>query len=400
MAALVLVLSLMAIPVSAVSFGDTVAVSELRTSNSAGTSCKTEGEEFKKSAKITLQCKREGSRLIWRRVPSASSSKVAWSDLQIVFSRGGYTGQPLIYSRSDSNYREFQNIILVEGAPGYEISALDYHRWSKSLLFSIYNTSSRLHSVFRVTLGVAGSRPVLVANGLFVIDGKIDIKSGDPVLLISGSGFASYRVIQYSSIGPVEIWNALSAGWLTSRGPLIFPNQIIPATGGENYVTGSSLNGQGWRIDEISNSNGRIYVSPYMAGSGELGGAAQGDVGLSDIYWGLATSTGYFICRDPLLSTVYVPTAQICRTMPTFGATSASTSRKMTFVIDSGRRGADSLWDINSGQLVDPVTGGVTALGLPGCFGCRVNVVNVQEINLDLKPTLSTWRILSDTVIG
>ena len=317
-----------------------------------------------------------------------------------MFSRGGFTGQSLIYSRSDSNYKEFQNITLVEGTAGYEISALDYHRWSKSLLFSIYNTSSQLHSVFRVILGVAGSRPVLVASGLFVLDGKIDIKSGDPVLLVSGSSFAGYRIIQYSSIGPVEIWNALSAGWLTSRGPLIFPREIIPAPGGENFVTGSSTGGQGWRIDKISNSDGRFYISPYMAGSGELGGVAKNFSVFGDKYWGLATSTGYFICKDPLLSTVYVPSAQICRTMPTFGATSSSTKRKMTFVIDPGRKGADSLWDIDSGQLVDPVTGGVTALGLPGCFGCRVKVVNVQEINLDLRPTLSTWRILSDTAVG
>lgn len=368
--------------------------------SSAGQRCKSEGSTFQKSASVTLECRREGGRLVWRRARSSLNSKITWNDLQIVFSRGGYTGQSLMYSRSDASFREFQSAVLVAGAAGYEIRALDYHRWSKTLLFSIYNTNSRLHSVFRVGLGVAGARPTLVASGLFVIDGKIDIRSGDPILLVMGSGFAGYRLTQYSSIGPVEIWNALNAGWLSSRGPLVFPQQIIPGTGGENWVTGSSLNGQGWRIDRISNRDGRLFVSTYMVGSGELGGAAKDDIGFADIYWALATSTGYFICRDPLLSTVFVPSAQNCRTMPTLGATSGSASRKMTFVIDPSRKGAISLWDVDSGQLINPESGELRALGLPGCFGCRVQVVNVQEIDLNLLPSLTTWRILSDTAVG
>jgi len=368
--------------------------------SSAGQRCKSEGSTFKKSASVTLECRREGGRLVWRRIRSTLNSKITWNDLQIVFSRGGFTGQPLMYSRSDASFREFQSAVIVDGAPGYTIQALDYHRWSKSLLFSIYNTSSKLHSVYRVGLGVAGARPTLVASGLFVIDGKIDIKSGDPMLLVMGSGFAGYRLTQYSSIGPVEIWNALSAGWMTSRGPLIFPQQIIPGTGGEKWITGSSLNGQGWRIDRIFNWDGRIVSDTVMAGSGELGGAAKHDLGIADTYWALATSTAYFICGDPRLSTVFVPSAQNCRTMPTLGATSVSTSRKMTFVIDPSRKGATSLWDIDSGQLINPENGELRALGLPGCLLCRVQVVNVQEIDLNILPSLRTWRILSDTAIG
>lgn len=373
-----------------------------RLSVSAGQRCTVDKALFRKSPRNILRCERSSGRLIWRRIPAskASKSQTSWNDLQIVFSRGGYAGQALMYSRLDSSYREFQGHTLVQGDPRYEISALDYHRWSKTLLFSIFNTVSKVHSVFKVSLGIRGALPILVSSGQFVLDGKIDIKSGDPLVLVAGSGLSGYRLLQYTSIGPIEIWNAQSAGWLSSSNALVFPDQILNGTGGENWVAGSTLSGQGWRIDRISNWNGRFYTSPYMAGPGELGGVARGDVGFSDVYWALATSTGFLLCRDPLLSSVFLPTAQNCRAVSALGASGSSANRRMTFVIDPGRKGATSLWDIESGSLINPETGGSIRIGLPNCAACDVGTVNVQETDLNLFPILSTWRILGDTSIG
>lgn len=342
-------------------------------------------------------CTKRARRNVW-----VTQSRSLRNDLQIVHSRGGFPGQSLRYSRSDADYKEFQSAVLVRGDSGYEIQAFDYHPPSKSLLFFIYGIENNTSSVFRATLGVAGARPTLVASGdSLVIDGKIDAKSGDPLLLyLDDFGTGNYRLVQYSSTGPITLWDAFSSGWLRGKEPLIFPRQIIPGTQGENWVAGSSGTGNGWRIDRISNRDGRPSVSEYMAGAGELGGVAREDVGGGNIYWAVATSTAYLMCKDPLLTTVFIPSTENCRILPGLGNSNGTERRHMAFVVDPGKQGAISLWDIASSQLITPNTGEVRILGVPGCYSCPGRVVNVRELEFDLQPTLTTWQILSDTSVG
>lgn len=351
---------------------------------SGGQKCKKVGTAAKSKTGIQLVCTKEGSRLIWRK----PKSKVSWSDSQIAF--GGYCGQSLTYSRRDKTYTEIQKIEIVKPDSSRAVVPLSYSRYSKNLLFQIYNCTTKATSLFTINLSEKNATPSLVVAlpaGQGISDAIIDLMSGTVIVLSYGGGLSSYVATQYSPSGPTQIWSANNAGWF--KNGLTFPSKLVASTGGQFFVLGSNSSSNSWRLDSVSKSGttGSWYSQNMLSGSGSIADAELED------FLAVFTNESLFICKN--FTSISIVNSSTCSIVS--AANPADGSRKIVWASDPKAGGRISLWVSGSNIFVDPTSLITTTVNLTGCvFGCGMGLVQISEIDLDLLPNLKTWFTVDD----
>ena len=351
---------------------------------SGGQKCSKVGTSAKSNTGIQLTCVKEGSRLLWRK----AKNKVSWSDSQIAF--GGYCGQSLTYSRRDKTYTEIQKIEIVKPDSSRAVVPLSYSRYSKNLLFQIYNCTTKATSLFTINLSVKNAAPSLVVAlpaGQGISDAVIDLMSGTVIVLSYGGGLSSYVATQYSTSGPTQIWSANNAGWF--KNGLTFPSKLVASTGGQFFVLGSNSSSNSWRLDSVSKSGttGSWYSQNMLSGSGSIADAELED------FLAVFTNESLFICKN--FTSISIVNSSTCSIVS--AANPADGSRKIVWASDPKAGGRISLWVSGSNIFVDPTSLITTTVNLTGCvFGCGMGLVQISEIDLDLLPNLKTWFTVDD----
>ena len=343
---------------------------------------------------VSLKCIRQNGKLIWKKVAPTPTSKISWSDTQVVF--GGYCGQSLTYSRRDKTLKEFQKLALVTTDSSRAVIPLNYHRWSKTLLFQTFNCDTKVQSLFTLNLGVKDSSPSLIVSlppSAGISDAVIDIMTGSVMALTYSGGLPSYGITQYLSSGPVQIWNAQSAGWFNNG--LTFPSELIESTGGQVFVAGSNSSSGSWRLDSVtkSSSSSSWFSSNVLVGSGSIEAAVLYGT-LGGDYLAIYTNEKLYICNKFL--SIRVVNSSTCSIVST---STFEEPRKIVWASNPAAGGTTSLWVSGSNIFVDPKTLATTPVNLTGCiWGCGMEIVSIEEIDLDLLPNLKSWTLVGDTL--
>lgn len=372
----------------------------LRLSILAGQSCSRVGATAISSAGAKLVCRAEGGRLVWRRAnraaSNAASSTASWSDTQIVF--GGYCGQSMTYTRWDKSSKEIQRVELVKTPRTHAVIPHSYHRSSKTFLFSTFNCSTSIRSLFIWNLTQKNSIPTLVAaygSGEGVIDAVIDIMTGSVIALTSGSGLGSYGLTQYTSSGPRQIWNAQASGWFS--GGYTFPSKLLAGTGQQVFVAGSNSSSSLWRLDSVTRSDisSGWYSQNVLVGRGNIQDVAL-DSGFNSNF-AVYTDLALHICSN--FTSIRVVDASSCTELPSISPVDGQ--RKFVWALDPTIGGTTSLWISGVNQFVNPKSMSRRSVNLTGCiFGCGMDLVNVDETDIELYPNLRSLQLIDDRTIG
>lgn len=351
---------------------------------SGGQKCSKVGSTTTSNIGVSLLCTKEGSKTIWRKV----ASKTAWNDTQIVF--GGYCGQSLTYSRRDKTYSEIEKIELVRTDSSHAVLPLSYSRYSKNLLFETFNCTTNVYSLFTLNLGVKNATPTLIVSlptGQGISDAIIDKMSGTVMSLNRGNG-NDYVVVQYLPTGPVQIWNSKAAGWFPST--RTFPSNLIASTGGQFFVAGSDSGSNSWRMDSVTKYD---FSASWISQKILVGSGSIADVALEDSL-AIYTNESLFICKS--FTSLSVVNSSTCSTVS--GANPSDGQREIVWALDPKSGGLTSLWVSGNNIFVNPNTLATNSVNLTGCiFGCGMNLISIDEIELDLLPYLKTWTVSSDT---
>lgn len=351
---------------------------------SGGQKCTKVGTAAKSKTGIQLVCTKEGNRLIWRK----PKNKISWSDSQIAF--GGYCGQSLTYSRRDKTYTEIQKIEIVKPDSSRAVIPLSYSRYSKNLLFQIYNCTTKATSLFTMNMSVKNATPSLVVAlpaGQGISDAIIDLMSGTVIVLSYGGGLSGYVATQYSASGPIQIWSANNAGWF--KNGLTFPSKLVASTGGQFFVVGSNSSSNTWRLDSVTKSGttGFWNSQNLLSGSGSVVDAKLED------FLAVFTNENLFICKN--FTSISIVNSNTCSVVS--AANPPDGQRKIVWALDPKAGGRNSLWVSGNNFFVDPTSLITTPVNLTGCvFGCGMGLVQITEIDLDLLPNLKTWFTVDD----
>jgi hypothetical protein len=318
-----------------------------------------------------------------------------FSDTQIIF--GGYCGQSMTYTRWNSS-KEVQRVELVKTASTHAVTPHSYHRPTKSFLFSTYNCSTSIQSLFLWNLAQVNSTPTLVAalgSGEGISEAVLDIMTGSVIALTYGPSLSSYGLTQYTMSGPKQIWSAQASGWFS--GGYTFPSELVAGTGQQVFVAGSNSSSKTWRLDSVT----KYDWSPGWLSQSQLTGRGV----IADVAWepGMASSLAIYtdaalhICSS--FTSIRVVDSSTCTELQSINPIDGQ--RKIVWARDPAAGGATSLWISSVDQFVNPVSMSRRSVNLTGCiYGCGMDLVNVDETTVELFPTLRSLRIIDDRNIG
>ena len=160
-------------------------------------------------------------------------------------------------------------------------------------------------------------------------------------------------------------------------------------------MAGSNSSSGTWRLDSVtkSSSSSSWFSSNVLVGSGSIEAAVLYGT-LGGDYLAIYTNEKLYICNKFL--SIRVVNSSTCSIVST---STFEEPRKIVWASNPAAGGTTSLWVSGSNIFVDPKTLATTPVNLTGCiWGCGMEIVSIEEIDLDLLPNLKSWTLVGDTL--
>ena len=247
--------------------------------------------------------------LVLAGLATSSPAGAAQQPLQAVI-HGAGCGDPIKISALDRKGKVTSERVLVQGKPGFQLSAKAVSTDDTQFMFTSYDCNNKNHTLYRQYFGRRPVAQPLMALPLgWWMEGVTwDIARGTPAVLIRDPNF-NYQLQALLPAGWTTLWSGDRASFGGKS-----PDDLESRSGYEYLIVGDDL-GDSWSMWRLSTSGTFSgFLSEMLAGPGEINGIADGFSDRVNVYVG---PDGTWICDWSASGTIQEALTQgKCATVP------------------------------------------------------------------------------------